>query len=139
MAGKTLPGIGDDESGEHDASDSSDPLRSGEKAQALSSSDKTPSPRSTDRMHVGIPSSPTRTIIGGPAIVDDDKVAEGLKKLRSLDEPLGPIPNSMPTLKEGIPVVPGLPVPVVTPGVAAADLARSRGTSHGHALSTPGV
>jgi hypothetical protein len=75
---------------------------------------------------------------GGPS-VDEDKVAEGLKKLRSLDEPLGPIPNSMPTLKEGMPVVPGLPVPVVTPGVAAADLARSRGTSHGHALSTPGM
>src|SRR5450432_2272117 len=73
---------------------------------------------STDRM-------PMFAGPGGGRAVDDDKVAEGLKKLRSLDEPLGPIPttlkenipalgldgnvasgpnaSSMPTLKEGIP------------------------------------
>jgi hypothetical protein len=155
MAGKTLPGIGEDESGEHEAADSSGPvhisnpaLKAAEKSEKkppgaenkLSSADKTPA-RATDRMPLGLSGSPSRTIIGGPGIVDDDKVAEGLKRLRSLDEPLGPIPNTMPTLKEGIPVVDALPapVPVVTPGLAASEQARTRGTAHGHALSTPGA
>jgi hypothetical protein len=166
MAGKTLPGIGEDESGEHDAVDPSEILRVGPKdtAKPLASADKTPAKaapaktaemtpakppeRATDRMPVGIP---MRTIIGAPPVtfdgptattsVDDDKVAEGLKRLRSLDEPLGPIPTSMPTLKEGIPVVTDPPAPTPTPvppGMTVADMIRSRGTAHGHALSAPG-
>jgi hypothetical protein len=140
MAGKTLPGIGDDESGEHEvAADTSDSaLRAGKAAPA----------RATDRMPMALPlPSTTTTAYNGPTQVDDDKVAEGLKKLRSLDEPLGPIPNSMPTLKEGIPAVGGTTAPTmpaaggtVMPGVPALGVSelRSRGTAHGHALSTPG-
>jgi hypothetical protein len=127
MAGKTLTGIGEDESGRHElAADKSD--------SAIRAA-KPPSTRATDRM-------PMSTIIGAvpmPAPVDDDKVAEGLKRLRSLDEPLGPIPSSMPTLKEGIPAVgAGAATPVNPAAVAAAaasELLRSRGTAHGHALS----
>jgi hypothetical protein len=143
MAGKTLPGIGDDESGEHEVA--TDPLdKSGQPdktdgADTGRHTDKVvpaPSPaRSTDRM-------PLSTIYNGPAIdftptVDEDKVAEGLKKLRSLDEPLGPIPSSMPTLKEGMPVV-DAPAPA-KPAVSVAELIRARGTAHGHALSGPGL
>jgi hypothetical protein len=155
MAGKTLTGIGEDESGKHelaaDKSDSgvrevtgpTDPLRE----PTARATDPMPLPltRPTDRM-------PMSTIIGAapffglperPAvtapIVDEDKVAEGLKKLRSLDEPLGPIPSSMPTLKEGIPVFGAGPptpaTPAIIASVTAAELIRSRGTSHGHALS----
>src|SRR4051794_14736244 len=92
MAGKTLPGIGDDESGEHDVADSSDVVRAREVSNPalrpgdnpdskLPSADKTPPSRATDRMPVGLPAtSPSRTIIGGPGIVDDDKVAQGLKR-----------------------------------------------------------
>src|SRR6185436_11794039 len=45
------------------------------------------------------------------------------------------------TLKEGIPVVGGGTgaATTVTPAVAAAELLRSRGTAHGHALSTPAI
>jgi hypothetical protein len=148
MAGKTLPGIGEDESGEHDFAGASD---SGVRAES-GLADGNTGPRSTDRMPATMP---VASGFSGPTIVDDDKVAEGLKKLRSLDEPLGPMPtapmttgtiqpgsmaptvtpvSSMPTLKEGMPVVGG-PTPVVTPAVAAAELLRSRGTAHGHALS----
>jgi hypothetical protein len=151
MAGKTLPGIGEDESGEHDAADKSDsvPHLSAGTTGGLTGA------RSTDRMPVAMPIA---SGFSGPTVVDDDKVAEGLKKLRSLDEPLGPMPmatmttgtiqpgtlapptvtpvSSMPTLKEGIPVVGGpAPASIVTPAVAAAELLRSRGTAHGHALS----
>jgi hypothetical protein len=167
MAGKTLPGIGEDESGEHDAADKSDSsLRLGAGATGgLTGA------RSTDRMPLTIP---VATGFSGPTVVDDDKVAEGLKKLRSLDEPLGPTPmatmttgtiqpgmlappssttiqpgtmapmtpvSSMPTVKEGTPTLKeGMPAvgaapPVITPAVAAAELLRSRGTAHGHALS----
>src|SRR5258708_19316223 len=106
MAGKTLSGIGEDESGKHElAMDESGPSRR---------QDKTPSPRSTDRL-------PMSTIIGGPVpsqmpVVDEDKVAEGLKKLRSLDEPLGistlpPSPSPKPTPKEAIPPPRATPPP----------------------------
>jgi hypothetical protein len=132
MAGKTLSGIGEDESGKHElAMDESGPSWR---------QDKTPSTRGVDRL-------PMSTIIGGPVpsqitavqgpAVDEDKVAEGLKKLRSLDEPLGIIPSlpsSMPTLKEGIPAIGAAPTPVNLPP-ATAELIRSRGTAHGHALS----
>jgi hypothetical protein len=173
MAGKTLSGIGEDESGRHElGTDTSDPAL--DKAP-----DKPPSTRPTDRMPSYVGKSSTPTILGGvmPALgvgaipgapagpggpsIDDDKVAEGLKKLRSLDEPLGPIPTSpspttirdgipplnfptpvnpmagTPTLKEGMPVV-GLPTPVNPSALAAAaasELIRGRGTAHGHALS----
>jgi hypothetical protein len=185
MAGKTLTGIGEDESGRHEiGTDKSDPAIG-------NASDKPPSARPTDRMPMYAAPSSTPTIRAGaiPALstptpaqgspsiktpahgapaIDEDKVAEGLKKLRSLDEPLGPIPTtpspqtlrdgvpgfnfpspgsaaSMPTLKEGMPVV-GLPTPVNPQALAAAaasELIRSRGTAHGHALSVaasaPGV
>jgi hypothetical protein len=127
MAGKTLTGIGEDESGRH-ATDRSGPIL---EADPDVNTDKAPSTRATDRMAMF--ASPA----GGPA-VDEDKVAEGLKKLRSLDEPLGPIPSSMPTLKEGIPAIGGAPThvnPASVAAAAAAELLRSRGTAHGHALS----
>jgi hypothetical protein len=159
MAGKTLSGIGDDESGRHELGTDSP-----------TSANKPPSTRPTDRMPMYIGTSGTPTIGPGgmPAVasgganvnVDEDKVAEGLKKLRSLDEPLGPIPTSstMPTLRDGpapltlpkpanplggtptlkeTPVV-GLPTPInpqAMAAAAAAELIRSRGTAHGHALS----
>jgi hypothetical protein len=158
MAGKTLSGIGEDESGRHEiGGDTSNA------AVDVKMADKTPSVRPTDRMPMVAGPSPTKTVFGlGPmSSVDEDKVAEGLKKLRSLDEPLGPIPTSptpqtlrdaplpqltwpppnpmagTPTLKEGMPVV-GLPTPVTPAALAAAaaaDIIRSRGTAHGHALS----
>src|SRR5580692_5115360 len=135
MAGKTLTGIGEDESGKHelaaDPSDSdvhevtgpTDPLR----GSTARPTDPTPLaiPRSTDPL-------PMSTIIGAAPFfglpelsadtaptVDEDKVAEGLKKLRSLDEPLGPIPSSMPTLKEGIPAYGAGPPTPPTPAVIA--------------------
>jgi hypothetical protein len=165
MAGKTLTGIGEDESGRHElGTDTSDAAigkvgdKPGEKTPSARPTDKMPmyaSPGATPSVRQSMP-----TIGPGAASVDDDKVAEGLKKLRSLDEPLGPIPTSpspttlrdgvpgfnfpspgsaasMPTLKEGIPVV-GLPTPVNPAALAAAaqaELIRSRGTAHGHALS----
>ncbi|HVU50080.1 MAG TPA: hypothetical protein VHL80_05310, partial [Polyangia bacterium] len=162
MAGKTLTGIGEDESGRHElGADTSDPAIG-------KPGDKTPSVRPTDKMPMYAGPSATPTIRAGTlpalgpgaALVDEDKVAEGLKKLRSLDEPLGPIPTSpapttlrdgvpgfnfpspgsaasMPTLKEGMAVV-GLPTPVNPSSLAAAaqsELIRARGTAHGHALS----
>jgi hypothetical protein len=132
MAGKTLTGIGEDESGRHEAArETSDSAIRAVGSKTINSSDKPQSARPTDPMPLFAASS------GGPS-VDEDKVAEGLKKLRSLDEPLGPIPTSMPTLKDGIPAVGGHPTPVspATAAVAAAaELLRSRGTAHGHALS----
>ncbi|HZL18863.1 MAG TPA: hypothetical protein VFG23_14075, partial [Polyangia bacterium] len=64
MAGKTFPGIGEleDESPPVDPADAAD-------------SD----------------SSNSRPFYSGPTVVDDVKVEEGLKKLRSLDAPLGPL------------------------------------------------
>jgi hypothetical protein len=62
MAGKTFPGIGELE-------DESTPLDS---ADAADSGD-------------------SRPFYSGPTVVDDVKVEEGLKKLRSLDIPLGPL------------------------------------------------
>ena len=139
MAGKTLRGIGEDESGEHEvAADESDSARH---------TDKSAPSRVTDRL-------PLSTLYSGPTIdysapvfsspVDEDKVAEGLKKLRSLDEPLGSIPGSMPTLRDGVPVVtdgPTTPAPAAAarPALSAAELIRSHGTALGHALSVPGA
>jgi hypothetical protein len=192
MAGKTLTGIGEDESGKHelaaDQSDSgvhevtgpTDPLRGSTARPTDPMPLSTPRPtdpmplstarptdpmplstaRSTDPMPLSVPRStdrmPMSTIIGAAPFfglpelsadaaptVDEDKVAEGLKKLRSLDEPLGPIPSSMPTLKEGIPAFGAGPptpaTPAVVASVAASELIRSRGTSHGHALSAAGA
>jgi hypothetical protein len=157
MAGKTLTGIGEDESGRHElGTDSSDSFRA-------PTADKPPSARPTDKMPMYVGPSDTPTIQGAmPPMggIDEDKVAEGLKKLRSLDEPLGPIPTvtQTPTMREGIPPltfptpvastsstptlketpVVGLPTPVNPAAIAAAaaaELIRSRGTAHGHALS----
>ena len=168
MAGKTLTGIGEDESGRHelgaDTSDSEIGARSLDRSVKADNPDKPLSARPTDRMPMYLPSAPSTTPTvrtGAMAAVDEDKVAEGLKKLRSLDEPLGPIPTSTtptlkenlpsiglptpihstpgtPTLKEGIPVVgPPAPVnPAAIAAAAAAELIRSRGTAHGHALAS---
>jgi len=167
MAGKTLTGIGEDESGRHEiGADTSDPsiAKAGEKAPSVRPTDRMPmyaAPSSTPTVRAGaIPALGSGTPAQGSPAIDEDKVAEGLKKLRSLDEPLGPIPTSpspqtlrdgvpgfnfpspssaagTPTLKEGMPVV-GLPTPVNPQALAAAnasELIRSRGTAHGHALS----
>jgi len=98
MAGKTLPGIGDDESGEHEAGDVDAADRSG--PSRLTSPDAPTVVRTTDRMPLSMPVAS----FGGPTLVDDDKVAEGLKRLRSLDEPLGSLPTptttaTTPTMK----------------------------------------
>ncbi|HTA20522.1 MAG TPA: hypothetical protein VK989_14620 [Polyangia bacterium] len=173
MAGKTLSGIGEDESGKHElAADQSDSDVRATKPHDVQPPEakpieaKPPSNRPTDPMPTAV-SRPTdrmpmSTIIGaapffglpdlaatsapnaqGHVHVDEDKVAEGLKKLRSLDEPLGPIPSTMQTLKEGIPVFgagPPTPAnPAAIAAVAASELIRSRGTAHGHALSAAGV
>jgi hypothetical protein len=63
MAGKTFPGIGELED-ESPPADPADPADSGE--------------------------SESRPFYSGPTVVDDLKVEEGLKKLRSLDAPLEP-------------------------------------------------
>jgi hypothetical protein len=173
MAGKTLTGIGEDESGKHElAADQSDsdvratrphevqPPESGPlEAKPPSNRPTDPMPTTVSRPTDRIPMS---TMIGAapffglPALsaaapapklekakVDEDKVAEGLKKLRSLDEPLGPIPSTMQTLKEGIPAFgagPPTPAnPAAIAAVAASELIRSRGTAHGHALSAGGL
>jgi hypothetical protein len=161
MAGKTLSGIGDDESGKHElAADQSDSgVRQAKPPEVKAPEAKPPSNRPTDPMPTAV-SRPTdrmpmSTIIGAapffglpdPEVaaptIDEDKVAEGLKKLRSLDEPLGPIPSTMQTLKEGIPAFgagPPTPAnPAAIAAVAASELIRSRGTAHGHALSAAGV
>src|ERR1700690_1094933 len=62
MAGKTIPGIGEDESGPVEPADAAD---SG--------------------------AGDSRPFYSGPTVVDDIKVEEGLKKLRSLDAPPGPL------------------------------------------------
>jgi hypothetical protein len=153
MAGKTLTGIGDDESGKHElAADTSAPVIIDAPADTSEKIDQPTSARATDRMPMfaGAGSGPAVMPVvegglgvgfgsgSGAGVVDEDKVAEGLKKLRSLDEPLGPIPSSMPTLKEGVPVVGGAPTaphPAAIAAAAASELLRSRGTAHGHALS----
>jgi hypothetical protein len=38
-----------------------------------------------------LPDSDRATLYSGPTIVDDNKIADALKKLRSLDDPLGPL------------------------------------------------
>ena len=60
MAGKTFPGIGDLE-------DEVAPARSGRRRRTAASS--------------------SRSYYSGPTVVDDAKVEQGLKKLRSLDAP----------------------------------------------------
>jgi hypothetical protein len=162
MAGKTLTGIGEDESGKHElAADQSDSgVRQAKPPESKPPEAKPPSNRPTDPMPLTAPRAtdrmPMSTIIGAAPFfglpdlpvaaaptIDEDKVAEGLKKLRSLDEPLGPIPSTMQTLKEGIPAFgagPPTPAnPAAFAAVAASELIRSRGTAHGHALSAAGV
>ncbi|HVZ72580.1 MAG TPA: hypothetical protein VHJ20_09415 [Polyangia bacterium] len=125
MAGKTLPGIGDDEETDGLSGESSISLSGANTAQDLTPN--TPA-RSTERLHYS-----------GPTVIDEDKVAEGLKRLRSLDEPLGPIPSSMPTLKEGMPAVGAAPAAATTTPAAVAEnvaeMLRARGTAHGHAIT----
>jgi hypothetical protein len=161
MAGKTLTGIGEEETGKLELPD--DEPRAPEAPPGVTpaitqpaqgkaneaAKDRAPA-RATERMPLSFgpltksgDRVPLSTIIGAPLpilapepSVDEDKVAEGLKKLRSLDEPLGAIPSSMPTVKELPAVVePSAVTPATAALAAAAELARSRGTAHGHAIS----
>lgn len=99
MAGKTFPGIGEleDESPPVDPADAAD-------------SD----------------ASNSRPFYSGPTVVDDVKVEEGLKKLRSLDAPLGPLTGitkavvdaleSGPSGSVEVPInLPSLDVPLAPP------------------------
>jgi hypothetical protein len=162
MAGKTLTGIGEDETGKLELPDDEPPANEAPSGEAppsaqLAADDKAKEPekekppaRATDRMPLSFgpltksgDRVPLSTIIGAPIpilspepSVDEDKVAEGLKKLRSLDEPLGAIPTSMPTVKELPAVVePSAVTPATDAAAAASELSRSRGTAHGHAIS----
>jgi hypothetical protein len=164
MAGKTLTGIGEEETGKLELPD--DEPRASEAPSGVTpvsaqppngkaaeaAKEKVPA-RATDRMPLSFgpltksgDRVPLSTIIGAPLpilspdpavpSIDEDKVAEGLKKLRSLDEPLGSIPSSMPTVKELPAVVePSAVTPATAAAAAASEHARSRGTAHGHAIS----
>src|SRR6266496_227079 len=73
MAGKTLPGVG--KGGGEDKSGGKDPK---------------PAPAASTPAPIAAPATPDRSgPYSGPTVVDDDKVAEGLRRLRSLDDPLG--------------------------------------------------
>src|SRR5262250_2234467 len=112
MAGKTFPGIGDDLGDEVPPLDPADAADSG----------------SSSSGHYS-----------GPTVVDDAKVEQGLKKLRSLDAPPGPLtgvhrvdqvsgaPGRAPSTiaAEAVPLIPEITVD------------SSRGTAVGRSVSGP--
>ncbi len=114
MAGKTFPGIGDLE-------DEVPPL---DPADAADSSDNSQSHYS------------------GPTVVDDAKVEQGLKKLRSLDAPPGPMTGIhqaiVDVLADPARAAPAIPVPadLLMPEIA---IDPSRGTAVGRSVSGPVV
>jgi len=114
MAGKTFPGIGDLE-------DEVPPLDS---ADAADSSDNSQSHYS------------------GPTVVDDAKVEQGLKKLRSLDAPPGPLTGIhqaiVDVLADPARATPAIPVPadLLMPEIT---IDPSRGTAVGRSVSGPVV
>ncbi|HXJ20773.1 MAG TPA: hypothetical protein VMT03_11110 [Polyangia bacterium] len=135
MAGKTFPGIGDeDESSPVDPADASD-------------SGATPAPGSP--------------YYSGPTVVDDAKVEEGLLKLRSLDAPSdllpGEVDSALDIVESGGHQMPGWssvvtkdggrgtmighsvvpPTPVVPPAQEKPFDDRMRGTLYGHMLHLP--
>ncbi len=89
MAGKTFPGIGDLE-------DESPPLDPADAADSTSNS---------------------QSNYSGPTVVDEAKVEQGLKKLRSLDAPLGPLTGIhqaiVEVLSDPARVTPAIPVPPI--------------------------
>src|SRR5580704_16419864 len=115
MAGKTFPGIGDleDESPPLDPADAAD--SSGDNSQSHYS---------------------------GPSVVDESIDEQGLKKLRSLDAPLGPLTGIHQAIADvlddptrvtpEIPVPPGLLMPEIT-------IDPARGTAVGRSVSGPVV
>ena len=114
MAGKTFPGIGDLE-------DEVPPL---DPADAADSSDNSQSHYS------------------GPTVVDDAKVEQGLKKLRSLDAPPGPMTGIyqavVDVLADPARATPAVPVPsdLLMPEITVDP---SRGTAIGRSISGPVV
>ena len=112
MAGKTFPGIGDLE-------DEVPPL---DPADAADSSDNSQSHYS------------------GPTVVDDAKVEQGLKKLRSLDAPPGPMTGIhqavVDVLADPARATPAVPVPadLLMPEIT---IDPSRGTAVGRSVSGP--
>ena len=114
MAGKTFPGIGDLE-------DEAPPL---DPADAADSSDNSQSHYS------------------GPTVVDDVKVEQGLKKLRSLDVPLGPMTGIHQAIADVLAdparATPAMPVPadLLMPEITIDPV---RGTAVGRSISGPAV
>jgi hypothetical protein len=114
MAGKTFPGIGDLE-------DEVPPLDLADAADSSSNS---------------------QSHYSGPTVVDDAKVEQGLKKLRSLDLPLGPLTGIhqaiVDVLTDPARVTPAIPVPadLLMPEIT---IDPSRGTSVGRSVSGPVV
>jgi hypothetical protein len=116
MAGKTFPGIGDLE-------DESPPLDPADAADSSSSSN-------------------SQSHYSGPTVVDEAKVEQGLKKLRSLDAPPGPLTGIHQAIADvlddptrvapPIPVAPGLLMPEIT-------IDPARGTAVGRSVSGPVV
>jgi hypothetical protein len=113
MAGKTFPGIGDLE-------DESPPLGPADAADSSSS----------------------ESHYSGPTVVDDAKVEQGLKKLRSLDAPPGPLTGIHQAIADvlddptrvspQIPLPPALLMPEIT-------IDPARGTAVGRSVSGPVV
>lgn len=106
MAGKTFPGIGDLEDESLDPADAAD---------------------------TGANSAPSGQFYSGPTVVDDAKVEEGLKKLRSLDaapnQVIGAVDSASELLESGAHQMPGaLPVQLKDGG---------RGTFIGHSIAEP--
>ncbi len=114
MAGKTFPGIGDLE-------DEVPPLDPADAADSSSNS---------------------QGHYSGPTVVDDAKVEQGLKKLRSLDLPLGPLTGIdqaiVEVLADPARVTPSVPVPaeLLMPEIT---IDPSRGTAVGRSVSGPVV
>ena len=114
MAGKTFPGIGDLE-------DEVPPLDPADAADSSGSS---------------------QSHYSGPTVVDDAKVEQGLKKLRSLDLPLVPLTGIdqaiVDVLDDPARATPAIPVPVdlLMPEIT---IDPSRGTAVGRSVSGPVV
>jgi hypothetical protein len=114
MAGKTFPGIGDLE-------DEVPPLDPADAADSSSNS---------------------QSHYSGPTVVDDAKVEQGLKKLRSLDAPPGPMTGIhqaiVDVLSDPARATPAIPVPVdlLMPEIT---IDPARGTAVGRSISGPVV
>jgi hypothetical protein len=108
MAGKTFPGIGDLE-------DESPPLDPADAADSSSS---------------------YQAHYSGPTVVDEAKVEQGLKKLRSLDAPPGPMTGIHRAVTDAIDD-PARLVPTPAAGIPPFNIEPSRGTAVGRSVSGP--